>query len=72
MTDVAANYRAIVERVRQAAVSTGRDPREIKILAAAKAQDIKSIEAAIVAGALLIGELRSGGKPEKEGSPHQY
>jgi PLP dependent protein len=56
MTDVAANYRAIVERVRQAAVSTGRDPREINILAAAKAQDIKSIEAAIVAGALLIGE----------------
>jgi pyridoxal phosphate enzyme (YggS family) len=39
-----------------ARVSTGRDPREIKILAAAKAQDIKSIEAAIVAGALLIGE----------------
>ena len=56
MADVAANYRAIVERVKQAAVSTGRDPREIKILAAAKAQDIKSIEAAIVAGVLLIGE----------------
>ena len=56
MADVAANYRAIVERVKQAAVSMGRDPREIKILAAAKAQDIKSIEAAIVAGVLLIGE----------------
>jgi pyridoxal phosphate enzyme (YggS family) len=56
MADVAANYRAIVERVRKAAVSTGRDPREIKILAAAKAQDIKSIEAAIMSGVLLIGE----------------
>ena len=56
MTDVAANYREIVERIRQAAISTGRDPREVKILAAAKAQDIKSIEAAIMAGVLLIGE----------------
>lgn len=56
MTDVAANYREIVERIRRAAISTGRDPREVKILAAAKAQDIKSIEAAIMAGVLLIGE----------------
>jgi hypothetical protein len=56
MTDVAANYREIVERIRQAAISTGRDPREVKILAAAKAQDIKSIEAAVMAGVLLIGE----------------
>ena len=56
MTDVAANYREIVERIRQAAISTGRDPREVRILAAAKAQDIKSIEAAVMAGVLLIGE----------------
>jgi PLP dependent protein len=56
MADVAANYREIVERISQAAVSTGRDPRDIKILAAAKAQDIKLIEAAIMAGVLLIGE----------------
>jgi PLP dependent protein len=56
MTDVAANYREIVERITQAAISRRRDPRDIKILAAAKAQDIKSIEAAIMAGVLLIGE----------------
>jgi PLP dependent protein len=56
MADVAANYRKILEQVRHAAVSTGRDPRDIKILAAAKAQEIKSIEAAIMAGVLLIGE----------------
>jgi PLP dependent protein len=56
MADVAANHRAIVEGVRRAAVSTGRDPREVKILAAAKAQDIRSIEAAIASGVLLIGE----------------
>src|SRR5918992_3190986 len=56
MSDVAANYREIVDRITQAAVSTGRDPRDVKILGAAKAQDVKSIEAAIVAGVLLIGE----------------
>jgi PLP dependent protein len=56
MTDVAANYREIVERITQAAIATGRDPRDVKILAAAKGQDIKSIEAAIMAGVLLIGE----------------
>ena len=56
MADVAANYREIVERITQAAISRGRDPRDVKILAAAKAQDIKSIEAAISTGVLLIGE----------------
>ena len=56
MTDVAANYREIVERITQAAISRRRNPRDIKILAAAKAQDIKSIEAAISTGVLLIGE----------------
>ncbi|MCE3240888.1 MAG: alanine racemase domain protein [Deltaproteobacteria bacterium] len=56
MADVAANYREIVARIAQAAVSKGRDPRDVKILGAAKAQDIKSIEAAIEAGVLLIGE----------------
>ena len=56
MADVAANYREIDEQIRRAAVSKGRDPRDVKILGAAKAQDIKSIEAAIEAGVLLIGE----------------
>ena len=56
MPDVAANYRAIVEQVTQAALSIGRDPREIKILAATKAQDVTSIEAAIIAGVFLVGE----------------
>ena len=56
MMDVAANYREIIERITQAAISAGRDLRDVKILAAAKAQDIKSIEAAITAGVLLVGE----------------
>ena len=56
VTDVAANYREISERIRQSAISKGRDPSDVRILAAAKAQEIKSIEAAITSGVLLIGE----------------
>lgn len=56
MIDVAANYRQIVERVREAAAKAGRDPDSIRILAAAKSQDIESIRAAIAAGVSLVGE----------------
>jgi PLP dependent protein len=56
MPDVAANYRAITERIRGAAVLAGRDPRQVKILAAAKTQDIELVEAAIACGVSLIGE----------------
>jgi PLP dependent protein len=56
MPDVAANYRAITERIRGAAVLAGRDPRQVKILAAAKTQNIELIEAAIACGVSLIGE----------------
>ena len=56
MVDVAANYRRILERIRQAAKTAERDPGVVKILGAAKAQDIDSIEAAIASGVSLIGE----------------
>ncbi len=56
MVDVAANYRRIVERVKEAAAKAGRDPASIRILAAAKSQDIDLICAAIAAGVSLIGE----------------
>jgi PLP dependent protein len=42
--------------VKRAAVAVGRDPSEIKILGAAKAQEVASIEAAIGAGLTIIGE----------------
>ena len=56
MMDVAANYRQIVERVKETAAKAGRDPASIRILAAAKSQDIESIHAAIAAGVSLVGE----------------
>jgi pyridoxal phosphate enzyme (YggS family) len=56
VVDIGANYQTVVERVNRAALKVGRDPGEIKILGAAKAQEIASIEAAIGAGLRLIGE----------------
>jgi pyridoxal phosphate enzyme (YggS family) len=56
MVDVAANYQKIVDRINEAALKAGRNPQEIKLLAAAKSQSIESIRAAIVAGVRLVGE----------------
>lgn len=56
MVDVTANYRKIIDRISEAALRAGRNPQEIKLLAAAKSQSIESIRAAIAAGVRLVGE----------------
>jgi pyridoxal phosphate enzyme (YggS family) len=56
MIDVAANHRKVVERINQAAARTGRDAASIRLLAAAKSQDVELIRAAVAAGVSLIGE----------------
>jgi PLP dependent protein len=56
MVDVAANYRKIIDRISEAALRVGRNPREIKLLAAAKSQNVELVQAAIAAGVRLIGE----------------
>ena len=56
MIDVAANYRKIIDRISEAALRVGRNPREIKLLAAAKSQCVELVQAAIAAGVRLIGE----------------
>ena len=56
MADVGANYQKIIGRIHEAAAKVGRDPSEIKLLAAAKSQSIEAIQAAVAAGVKLIGE----------------
>jgi pyridoxal phosphate enzyme (YggS family) len=56
MVDVAANYRKIIDRISEAALRVGRNPREIKLLAAAKSQSVELVQAAIAVGVRLIGE----------------
>jgi PLP dependent protein len=56
MVDVAANYRKILNRVNETAAQCGRNPKDVKLLGAAKAQSVEAIRAAISAGVALIGE----------------
>jgi PLP dependent protein len=56
MVDIAANCRAVLERIGEAAERSGRDPKEIKLLAASKSQSIDKIRAAVAAGIRLVGE----------------
>lgn len=56
MTDVAANYRKLLDQVAEAAARAGRVPNDVKLLAAAKSQGVEAIREAIAAGVLLIGE----------------
>ena len=56
MVDVAANYRKVIDRITEAALKAGRNPQEIKLLAAGKSQSVETVQAAITAGVRLIGE----------------
>jgi len=56
MVDVGANYRSLRERIAAAAAQTGRDAREVRLLAASKSHPVEAIRAALAAGVTLIGE----------------
>jgi pyridoxal phosphate enzyme (YggS family) len=56
MTEIATNYRRVVEAVAKSAQRCGRNPREITIVAAAKTKGADEVRAAIAAGAQDIGE----------------
>lgn len=56
MTEIATNYRRVVEAVTESARRCGRDPQEITIVAAAKTKGVDDIRAVIAAGAQDIGE----------------
>src|SRR5262245_2665184 len=56
MVDVAANYCKVIDRISEAALKAGRNPQEIKLLAAGKSQSVETVQAVITAGVRLIGE----------------
>ena len=56
MADIADNCRQLLKRVEGLAISCGRDPRGIKLLAASKSQGVSRIREAIEAGIRLFGE----------------
>ena len=56
MTDVAASWRAVLDRVRAAAARSGRPERSVEVVAVSKLQPPEAIRAAYVAGARAFGE----------------
>lgn len=55
---IAENWRAVVEEVRQAAASTGRDPAGIQIIGVSKYVDAATTGALVDAGCTDLGESR--------------
>ncbi len=51
-------YRAVANRVAAAARAAGRDPGEVRIMLATKTQPVDVVQAAVAAGADLLGENR--------------
>jgi pyridoxal phosphate enzyme (YggS family) len=56
MIDVLANCRRVMDNIGAAAKRSGREPWEIKLLAACKSHGVSMIQAAIEAGVRLLGE----------------
>lgn len=50
------NYSRILEQIHQAAVRSGRDPSQIRLIVVTKGQPIESIRAVVEAGARTLGE----------------
>lgn len=55
---IAENVREIKDRIRAAALSAGRDPKEISLCAATKMNDASRVKEAIAAGVDICGENR--------------
>src|SRR5262245_57719877 len=56
MTQAAANFHTIMEKIAEATLRARRDVRDVRLLGAAKSQSVESVRAAIGAGLALIGE----------------
>ena len=56
MVDIAGNCRRVLEGVRRAAERSGRDPGQVKLLAATKTQPVSAVRVAVEAGVRLLGE----------------
>jgi len=55
---IADNVRAIRDKMAEAALQSGRDPKEIRLVAAAKMNDAAAVQDAIAAGVDAVGENR--------------
>lgn len=56
MVDIAGNCKRVMEGIADAAERCGRDPQQVKLLAATKTQPAPAIRAVVEAGVRLLGE----------------
>ncbi|MCZ6563469.1 MAG: YggS family pyridoxal phosphate-dependent enzyme [Deltaproteobacteria bacterium] len=75
MGDIDANCERVMEKIRSAAERSGRDPGEIKLLAASKSRGVTEIRSAFNAGVRLFGEnylQEAVNKKEAIGEPAEW
>jgi pyridoxal phosphate enzyme (YggS family) len=58
MTEIAENYKKIRTRIDEIAQKSGRNPKDVKLMAVSKFHTVDEIVAAILGGARLFGENR--------------
>ncbi len=56
MVDITGNCQRVMEAIADVAARSGRDPQQVKLLAATKTQPAPAVRAAIEAGVRLVGE----------------
>jgi len=56
VTEIRTNYEDVNERLTRAALKSGRNPDSIRLIVVTKSQPLEIVEAAIAAGAVLLGE----------------
>ncbi len=56
MVDIAGNCKRVKEAIADAADRSGRDPGQVRLLAATKTQPVEAVRAAVEAGVSLLGE----------------
>jgi len=56
MVDIAGNCKRVMDAIADAAERRGRDPRQVRLLAATKTQPVEAVRAAVEAGVSLLGE----------------
>jgi len=54
--DIARNYQAVLECIRQTAIRSGRDPAEVRLVVVTKGHPVQIIRQAVEAGARYLGE----------------
>jgi len=50
------NYQRVQERIAESAISSSRSPDDVKLITVTKGKSIETVQAAIAAGAMILGE----------------